>query len=344
MNKKTKKKIFMGILGFGDVMAIICLVIFYSPFFGFKDWLVTTAMSTMKHKYIARTFYTDKMINEVMSRNYIEDFKENTDTSKININQIEEQETYESVYEQEILEHKKGEDYKIIEFDGNNYHVKIAVIYDPSRVSLYTIPAFGNYGNTITEIAEESGAKVAMNASGFMDASGKGHGGTPTGTVIKNGEVVYRGYPTGWPGGFIGFNKDHILVLTKDSAEDAIAKGMVDAVEFGPFLVVNGEPAEIAGNGGSGTQPRTAIAQRQDGVVLFIVVDGHGHGGMNFSARGGVTYSELIDILMRYKAYNAANLDGGASTSLAIEGSLYNKPCGVGGTGERNLPTAWIFK
>lgn len=344
MNKKTKKKVFMSILGFGDVMAIICLVIFYSPFFGFKDWLVTTAMSTMKHKYIARTFYTDKMINKVMSRNYIKDFTEDTDTSQININQIEEQETYESVYEQEILEHKKGEDYKIIEFDGNNYHVKITVIYDPSRISLYTIPEFGNYGNTITEIASESGAKVAINASGFMDSGGRGRGGTPTGTIIKNGEVIYRGNATGFQGGLIGFNKDHVLVLTKDSASDAIAKGLVDAVEFGPFLIVNGEPASTAGNGGSGTQPRTAIAQRQDGIVLFVVVDGHGRGGMNFSARGGVTYNELIDILMRYKAYNAANLDGGASTSLAIEGKLYNKPCGVGGTGERNLPTAWIFK
>ena len=52
----------------------------------------------------------------------------------------------------------------------------------------------------------------------------------------------------------------------------------------------------------------------------------------------------MVDILMRYKAYNAANLDGGASTSLAVEGKLYNEPCGNGGTGERNTPTAWIFK
>ena len=344
MKKITKKKIFMGILGFGDIMAIICLVIFYSPFFGFKDWLVTTAMSTMKHKYIARTFYTEKMINKVLANNYIEDFTVDTDTSLITVNQLEEKESYDSVYEQEILEHKKGEDYKIIEFDGNNYHAKIVVIYDPSRVSLYTIPAFGNYGSTITEIAEDSGALIAMNASGFADAGGKGHGGTPTGTIIKNSEVVYRGYATGWPGGLIGFNKDHVLVLTKDSPEDAIAKGMVDGVEFGPFLIVNGVPAEMAGNGGSGTQPRTVIAQRQDGIVLFVVIDGHGNGGMNLSARGGVTYHELIEILTRYKAYNAANLDGGASTSLAVEGKLYNKPCGVGGTGERNLPTAWIVK
>ena len=341
--KITKKKVFIGILGVGDILAIICLVIFYGPL-GFKDWLVTTSMATYKHKYIAKTFYSEKMIEDVLARNYIEDFNIDTDTSLITINQLEEKESYDSIYEQQILEHKKGEDYKIIEFDGNNYHAKIVVIYDPSRVSLYTLPYFGDYGKTITKIAEDSEAIVAMNASGFADADGKGHGGSPTGTVIKDSEVIYRGYATGWPGGLIGFNKDHVLVLTKDSPEDAIAKGMVDAIEFGPFLVVNGEPATMVGNGGSGTQPRSVIAQRQDGIVLFIVIDGNGSSGVNINARGGVTYHEMVDILMRYKAYNAANLDGGASTSLAVEGKLYNEPCGNGGTGERNIPTAWIFK
>ena len=341
---KKKKKILIGILGLGDLLAIIFLFILYGPFTGFKDWLVTTSMSTFHHKYIAKTFYTKKMINEVMSRNYIEDFKEDTDVSLITINKLEEQETYDSVYEQEILEHDKNQDYKIIEFDGSGYHAKIVVIYDPSRISLYTLPNFTTYGKTITQIAEDSGAIVAMNASGFEDANGVGRGGMPTGTIIKDGEVVFTGYRTGWPGGLIGFNKDHVLVLTKDTPADAIANGLVDAVEFGPFLVVNGQPAELSGNGGSGTHPRTVIAQRQDGIVLFIVIDGHGNSSSSIYNRGGVTYQQLIDILMRYKAYNAANLDGGASTSLAVEGKLYNKPCGTGGTGERNLPTAWIFK
>lgn len=339
--KKLKKKILMVILGIGDIIAIFCLILFYGPFTGFKDFIVTTSMSTFHHKYIARTFYTEKMINEVMSRNYIEDFTIDTDASLININSLEEQESYDSVYEQEILEHDKNDDYKIIEFDGNGYHAKIVVLYDPSRVSLYTLPEFKTYGLTITEIAEETDALVAMNASGFEDLGGVGHGGMPTGTIIKDGKVVFRGVKTGWPGGLIGFNKDNVLVLTKDSPEDAIAKGMRDAVEFGPFLIVNGKRANMEGNGGSGTHPRTVIAQRQDGIVLFVVIDGNGN---TSGYRGGVTYPQLLDILERYKAYNAANLDGGASTSLAIDGKLYNKPCGIGDTGERNLPTAWIFK
>ena len=53
-------------------------------------------------------------------------------------------------------------------------------------------------------------------------------------------------------------------------------KGMKDAVEFGPFLIVNGKPLEIVGDPW-GRSPRVAIAQRKDGVVLFLVIDGENY-------------------------------------------------------------------
>ena len=55
-----------------------------------------------------------------------------------------------------------------------------------------------------------------------------------------------------------------------ESAEEAIKAGVRDAVEFGPFLIVNGEPSKVVGNGGYGLHPRTVIGQRKDGVVLFL--------------------------------------------------------------------------
>ena len=63
-------------------------------------------------------------------------------------------------------------------------------------------------------------------------------------------------------------NKDNVLVLTKESPDVAIQNGLVDAVEFGPFLVVNGKKAITSGNGGGGIASRTVIAQRKDGIVL----------------------------------------------------------------------------
>ena len=45
---------------------------------------------------------------------------------------------------------------------------------------------------------------------------------------------------------------------------------------------------------------------------------------------------------MRYGAYNAANLDGGSSTSLIVNKEVYSHPVAGGAEGLRNIPTAWI--
>ena len=41
--------------------------------------------------------------------------------------------------------------------------------------------------------------------------------------------------------------------------------------------------------------------------------------------------NDLIEIMERYGAYNAANLDGGASSQLAINGELINNPKNIYG-------------
>ena len=129
----------------------------------------------------------------------------------------------------------------------------------------------------------------------------------------------------------------NVLTLTKESASDAIAHGMRDAVSFGPFLVVNGEPSKFTGTA-NGHRPRTAIGQRKDGIVLFVVIDGDSAGTR------GANFNDLVDIMVRYGAYNASNLDGGGSSSLFVDGKLINDPKGFGYTGERYLINAWILK
>ena len=52
----------------------------------------------------------------------------------------------------------------------------------------------------------------------------------------------------------------------------------------------------------------------------------------------------LIDILKRYRVHNAVNLDGGASSSLVVNGKTYSKPCAYSADGERLIPNGWIFK
>ena len=81
--EKKRDNIFTIILSICDVIAVIVLFLLYGPYNNFRDWLVTTAMSTMRHQYIARTFYNDETINKVLERHSMIEPDGNTDTSLI---------------------------------------------------------------------------------------------------------------------------------------------------------------------------------------------------------------------------------------------------------------------
>ena len=185
---------------------------------------------------------------------------------------------------------------------------------------------------------ELAGAQAGTNASGFS-VNYDTYQYTIVGTVIMDGKVISANGSTGWGGGIIGFTYDNKLLLTKKSAYEAVEMGVRDAMSFGPFLVVNGEPSTFKGNGGYGVAPRTAIGQRKDGIVLMVVIDGRRPGHSL-----GVDMVELTNIMVKYGAYNAANLDGGGSSSMAVNGEILSVAGGSGYTGERYLPNAWIVK
>lgn len=333
MKKRKKLKKTTILLIFLDFIAVICLFLMYGPISYFRNLWVTSAMKTQTHKYLARTFFNDDTIDEIIASNYIVNSGESTDASIIKIGDIKEKDSYESIYEEQIFKKDENNDlYKIIEVSGPTYKGYMAVIYDPSRVSLATAKYFGRGGQQIDRILKNNNALLGINANGFADGArlGKESGSIPCGNVIKDGKLVWK---AGEKGNLIGFNNDNVLVLYNGKPEDAIEHGMKDAMEFGPFLIVNGKSAEIKGNGGWGLAPRTAIGQRKDGIVLFLVVDGRS------SSSIGVDMDELINIFEKYGAYNAANLDGGGSSVMYEKNRIVNRVSTL-----RYLPTAWIVK
>ncbi|MGB4985713.1 MAG: phosphodiester glycosidase family protein [Erysipelotrichaceae bacterium] len=326
---------FSKFLIFVDVCAVICFFIVYGPLGFFRNWFVSTALTTMTHQYFAYTLYTEDMIKDIASQNVVIESGENTDTNAIKITDVKDEGVYESIYEEQILKRDPNNDlFKLVEIEGDGYKGFMVVIYDPSRIDLVMAKKLNNGGQMITDLAESYESKVAINASGFMQLGGGGV--RPRGNVIKDGQVVYD---DGTAGQFIGFTKDNILSLATMSASQAVEFGYKNAVEFGPFLIVNGEPSIFKGDGGYGIHPRTAIGQRQDGIVLMVIIDGRQFGYSN-----GINMPDLADIFIKYKAYNAANLDGGGSTSLAIGNKLINKPAGYNYEGERYLADAWIVR
>ena len=317
--KNSKKKIASVIIfAIMDLFAIAFLFLAYGPISYFRDLWVTSAMTTMSHKYLAYVFYNDKQISNVMANNKVIESGESTIIDEINFNiPTEEKKVYESEYERQVLERDPGNDlYKLIKIEGDGYKGHLLVVYDPSKVKLAQAKDLSAGGILLEKLVKDNDAIAGINASGF--SYDENYRYSPMGTVILDGKIYCEG-TTSFNGGIIGFTENNVLVLFKGSAKEAINIGIKDAVSFGPFLIVNGVKSEFKGNGGYGLAPRTAIGQRKDGIVLMLVIDGRRPGHSI-----GIDMKELANIMEKYGAHNASNLDGGGSSELYVNGKTIN--------------------
>ena len=333
---KLKRRLLLGFIICDSVFLVSFVTLFYGPWTGFKTFWITTSMTTKSHQYLAKWFYSDEEIEKVLNENIVVPVDEVTDTSLIKLKKYSTS-IYKNKYEKEILEHEQDELYKLIEVSGKGYNGFLVAIYDPSKVYLATTNYLGVTGEDILTVSKREDAKVIINGNGFHDPDWNSNGSTPHGTVIQNGQIVSQFRKSNWGGGFIGFTPDDVLFLGNMTDEEAL-KTYRDAVEFGPFLMINGKRSFVKGNGGWGVAPRTVIGQRRDGIVLFLVINGR------LATSIGADMIDLCDIMENYGAFNAANLDGGASSELVINQQIINTPVAGGKNGLRTIPTFWAVK
>lgn len=334
--EKTSNKKWVITFGILDSLAVVCLFLMYGPISYFRNLWVTSAMTTATHQYLAYIFFNDSAVKNIMDNNIVIESNDNTNKDDIS-HAGEDTGVYESIYDEQVLKRTPGNNlYKVIDIEGDGYKGHMIVVYDASRVKLFEAPNINYGGKQMDKMVELAGAYAGINASGFAVTNG---GLKPAGVVIMDGKVVHDNGATGWGGGIIGFTNDNVLVLTKSSGDTAVKMGIRDGMSFGPFLIVNGEPSQFKGNGGYGIAPRTAIGQRKDGIVLLLVIDGRRPGHSL-----GVDMVELTNIMLKYGAYNASNLDGGGSSSMAVDGKIINVAGGSGYSGDRYLPNAWVVK
>ena len=313
------------------------LFLFYGPIESFKEFWITSAMNTKSHQYLATWLYSDQYIQEVLRKNYVSEVDEISNLDDIYFKKYN-LSIYRNKYEKEILERDADALYKVVEVNGHGYQGFLVAIYDPSRIYLATTDYLFQKGESILTVSRREKAIIAMNAGGFFDPDWNSNGAIPHGVVISNGKVVSEFQSANMGGGFLGFTKENKFILGKMSKEQAILMGYRDAIEFGPYLIVNGKRSFVKGNGGYGIAPRSVIGQRQDGIVLFLVINGR------IPSSIGADMDDLCDIMERYGAYNAANLDGGSSSELVINGKIINTPVAGGKNGLRDMPTFWIVK
>lgn len=195
-NKRNFLKSFLIVVFcFGIVCCILGVFLLYGPFYGFRDWLITTAYNTMSHKYLATIFFDEETINDCMNRNKIIEPFGMTDDKLIGVkNNVQSSNVkYENEYEEAVLKREpNNNDYKIIKIKEEKYTGLLAVIYDASRVKTVASSKLGIKGEYLTNLSKEYNSLVAINAGGFLDENFKGTGGFPLGITISDGKFLTK--------------------------------------------------------------------------------------------------------------------------------------------------------
>ena len=214
---------------------------------------------------------------------------------------------------------------------------KLLIVREPKAVILGTSGRFGvDPGLQLTEMVAKYNGLAGTNAGGFIDNNGLGNGGTPTGMVLADGEILYGDAYTRY--NVIGLDGDGILHVGTMTGQEALDADIRWGVSFtthdgiASSLIINGEVQSQ--NLGPGVNPRTAIGQREDGALLLLVLDGRS------SKTLGATLENVVDIMLSYGAVNAGNLDGGSSSVMVYGDEIINNCASI--TGPRGIPTGFI--
>lgn len=329
---------FIGIT-LGVIIITLFLTIFlicHGPSASARNLFVTTILETGQLKFLASVFLSDSEISEIVSQNSLSTMQEEVDTGLI---------TVDENTEKELIE--------IHKVSGNNFEGTMMIVNDPSKISLATTYPWSEYGKELDKLVAENNAIAGINGGLYYSDANKG--GRPLGVTVSNGEI--QDMSLGANGlHLIGFDEDNILriidisnmnrneietLITTEKIRDAVSFQEEASDKNNHFvkLIINGEKRELNGMG-SGANPRTAIGQREDGSVLLLVTDGRGKNG-----HLGATAADLIEIMSEYGAINAANIDGGSSSTMYYNGEyLMDSVTFYYSNSSWRLPTAFIVK
>jgi len=217
-NKKTK--IIRQIIFFVIFEFILCgflsiMLIYHGPFENIKNTLVTTAMATMKHQYLATWFLSKEEINSILDKNLSVYSPETEDEDKVKV--------------------KGGsDDVQLIDIKTNRFVGYMLVVQNPKKVKVGITDSLGQGGMTLSQMVKKYKAYGGINAGGFLDDKMVGTGGSPTGIIIEDGKIKYKQENLNLFE-IVGFNNKDVLIIRKNLTLSEVEKlGLRDAISFGP--------------------------------------------------------------------------------------------------------------
>jgi len=170
------------------------------------------------------------------------------------------------------------------------------------RIGVIRASEYGWYRNTARALGRESRATLAINAN-FFDEKGKA-----LGLVISRGIIsqsVHKGGST--LSGIFSISSSGPVIINRSQLSP---HGILEAVQAGPRLLVNGEPVKGIRDPDVLTKRSGICIDREKRVVIYCVSSG----------LLGVSISQLQSILTlpSVGCEDALNLDGGGSSQLYL--------------------------
>lgn len=310
---KFIKFCFYVLLIFIYVWVSSVILVFHGPFTNLKNYVIGIVSTSMHPQYIEPLSLWTVSLNDTKPQ--MNNVAGNSTTPIFT--------SYKNVNDSSI---------EVQDYHSSTFSAKIMLVHDPKRIKVAVTKYKGDVGETVSEMVADNHAVAGINGGSFSDTGYRGTGGIPLGNTIQDGKII----SSGGPAPTIGFTNNGVLVVGTFTQKQLIDENVTQAVTFGPVLVKDGEGI-IKGDGGWGYAPRSAIGQRQDGTVIMIVTDGRMiHGPDNL----GASMKDLMNLMLQYGAVNAANLDGGSSTTMVKDGVLLNQPTDV--LGERKIATSLV--
>ena len=138
---------------------------------------------------------------------------------------------------------------RIDTYEGETFTAQIRLVRDPSRLYLATSSetlSKDTPGLKIDAAIEKEGAVAAINAGTCWD-DGTGSlevGSVPLGLNLSKGKVVWNDFSVMTPDtGFVGFNRDNILIVANSvTEEEAVELGIRDGCASGTSSDCSGLP------------------------------------------------------------------------------------------------------
>lgn len=340
-NKFKKKldvlEILKGILYMVIFLVITTPILFlFGPYDKTRKVLLSTVLAT-RHAYLVNDLIPKATLDKMVGAE--EETIESTDQTQDN--------SFEEI-EQDIekvkIKYTTGND--IVRYDikdNPRFYAYILEIKNPTKIKVAMTKYLGKTGQKTSEMAQDYDAIAAINGGSFIDESSDGidyagTGGEPGGFVISGGKVVYPKSTSDESKieNVIAFTENGTLIVGDHSLAELKELNIQEAMCFRkPNILINGV-RQIKNKAEEGYNPRTAVGQKEDGTVIFLVIDGR-----KISSPGATLY-DVQEIMKSRGAINAGALDGGYSSTMYYEGEVINSPNAW--NGERTVATAFYVE